>query len=328
VARALLVPALVVPGPVVPVLLMAALAASCAAPPPVLPAASPRVAPPAVPVVVASSVVVASADVPLPEVPPEPSLAAPLVAASGVPFMELPIADHEAAVVSLPLGATGPRPVLVATHGAGGRATTHCRIWRAIVGDRGFVLCPRGRSMYPALSHARQSGYYYPGHPALDIELAAALDALVTRFPDHVDRTAPIFAGYSQGAGMGALILPGHAARFARAAFIEGGVGQHQEWNLATAQRFADRGGERVLLVCGRSDCHRFAQTTARHLERVGLGARVVYAPGAGHRYDGQVQRLVAESFPWLVAGDARWGEVEGERPVLGRVEPYGDRAR
>src|SRR5262245_33463782 len=59
----------------------------------------------------------------------------------GGAMMSLPVEGHNPAVVSVPRGATGRMPVLVATHGAGDRAEWHCEIWRDIVGNRGFVLC-------------------------------------------------------------------------------------------------------------------------------------------------------------------------------------------
>jgi predicted esterase len=246
--------------------------------------------------------------------------------AADAPFVELDVEGFEPAIVSLPLGARSPRPLLVATHGAGGRATIHCRLWRGIVGDRGFVLCPRGRSMYPALSHLRESGYYYPGHPHLAREMKAAISALVARFGDYVDAEGPIFAGYSQGASMGALVLPEHEASFSAAALVEGGVGQNQEWTLAAAERFRRAGGRRVLLVCGRAVCRDHAQRSARLFERAGLGARVLFAAGAGHTYGGDVQRRVTESFPWLVEGDGRWSPA-GEDADGARVSRTSSRS-
>src|SRR5262245_9947598 len=48
------------------------------------------------------------------------------------------------AVVSLPLGSTGKRPVVIAAHGNYDRPEWQCEVWRGIVRNRGFVLCPRG----------------------------------------------------------------------------------------------------------------------------------------------------------------------------------------
>jgi predicted esterase len=222
------------------------------------------------------------------------------------PFLDLAVARHRPAVVSVPLGATDPRPVLVAAHGAGDRPEWQCQFWRAIVEDRAFVLCPRG---FPLNSHVppEQTGYFYPTHHALGREVSEALRALAARFPQHADIEAPVYAGFSQGAIMGALLLPQHPARFARAVLIEGGAGQFQEWNRLVAAAWKGRGGQRALLVCGRDPCAAAAEASAGYLRKEGLEARVVLAPGAGHTYGGTVGDEVARAFAWVVEQDARF---------------------
>ncbi|AKT37534.1 alpha/beta hydrolase [Chondromyces crocatus] len=234
--------------------------------------------------------------------------------ASSSPFLALPVERHRPAVVSLPLGATSPRPVLVVAHGAGDRPEWQCGVWREIVQDHGFVLCVRGfpTNRYVPEAH---TGYFYTDHHALGREITLALDALRARFPQHVDATAPAYAGFSQGAIMGAMLLPGHPARFARAALVEGGDGLFQEWNIPAAQRFRAHGGERVLFACGRSRCAELARTSAFYLRRGGVEARVLHARGAGHSYGGSMATAVGEAFGWVVEGDARWclgGSEEG----------------
>jgi predicted esterase len=227
-----------------------------------------------------------------------------LVPLEGEPTIDLPLSWGEPAFVSLPLGATSPQPVLVATHGAGGRPEYHCGLWRQIAGGTGFIVCPRGFPMNRSDPH---TGYFYDGHPALGREIEAALSALSERFGAHVAADRPIFSGYSQGASMGALVLPRHSARFARAVLWEGGVGQYQEWNVAVAERFRDNGAERVLMACGQPKCQAAARTTAGYFERAGLEVRLVYVPGAGHTAGGRLAEEVAGAFGWLVAGDPRW---------------------
>ena len=230
----------------------------------------------------------------------------PLVSAE--PIVELPLEDGRKAIVSLPLGSTSPRLLLVATHGAGGRAIDHCRLWRRIVADRGFVLCPRGRAIYP-YGPAEPRRFFYPGHPSLAKAVTVAMAALARRYAARLDPNEPIFAGYSQGASMGSMVLPTHPAHFARAALIEGGFGQYQEWNIATARRFHAQGASRVLLGCGRAKCARLARVTASYMRQGGLEVRLVYAVGAGHTYAGPMEKKVGQAFGWLTEGDARWGK-------------------
>ncbi len=55
-----------------------------------------------------------------------------------------------------------------------------------------------------------------------------------------------LYAGFSQGATMGALMLVDHAQEVKRLVLVEGGFA---DWNVARARAFRERGGERVLFV-------------------------------------------------------------------------------
>jgi predicted esterase len=245
--------------------------------------------------------------------PESPGDLAPI---TGAPFVELAVPNHRPAVVSLPLGATSRRPVLVAAHGAGDRPEWQCHVWRGIVGDRAFVLCPRGFPTNPYVP-PEHTGYFYTTHHALAREIGLAFEALVKRFPDHVDPKDPVFAGFSQGAIFGALVLPRHPVRFARAALVEGGYGFFHEWNIHAAQTWTNRGGVRVLLACGRVRCVEQATPTAYYMKRGGLDARILHAEGAGHSYGGRMEIAVREAFGWLIEGDPRFagGAASGNAP-------------
>lgn len=241
--------------------------------------------------------------VPQPPMPERPSQLTPLEAAGE--FEDLTVPGFGAAVVSVPVGATGPRPVIVAAHGAGDRPDWQCRYWRTVAGGGVFVLCPRGHAMDPRAPE--ESGYFFTTHLALGDEISAALLALEERFEKYVDTEDPVFAGFSQGAIMGALLLPNHGARFARAVLVEGGYGGFQEWNVRVARQYKDRGGQRLLIACGRSECAAEADVSAGYLRRQGLDVRVVHAPGAGHTYGGGVGDEVARAFAWVVERDRRF---------------------
>src|SRR6185295_11510318 len=62
-------------------------------------------------------------------------------------FVELNVPELEPSVVSFPPTAAFPQPVFISTHGAGDSALQMCEYWRALLGDRGIVLCPAGPRM-------------------------------------------------------------------------------------------------------------------------------------------------------------------------------------
>lgn len=209
-------------------------------------------------------------------------------------------------MVVLPSETSEARPVLVVAHGAGGSPEEHCSLYRAIVRGRGFILCPRGEPTDRRLPPG-ESGFFYRDHRALEREVRAAFTALKEAYGERVDARAPIYAGFSQGAIMGALFLPSRPVLFARGVFIEGGVGEYEEWTLATARAFAEGGGKRALLACGRPHCFAAAQRTVPLLARAGIEARAVEGAGAGHTYAGAVGDAIVEALPWLLEGDDRW---------------------
>lgn len=245
---------------------------------------------------------------PLPPAAVAPAEAAPRSPLAGDPFVALPVEGHRDAVVSIPLGASSPRPLLVVTHGAGGRPEPHCAFWRALLAARGFILCPRG-SLLGSLSEPEDQGFFYRDHHALEREVTAAMAALRARFGELVDDRAPMYAGFSQGATMGALAFVKRPAIFARLVLIEGGSGEADEWTISGARAFRETGGARVLFACGRPHCFLAAKRTITYLDKAGVEGRVVHAAGAGHTYGGAVAEAVQGALAWITEGDARWSD-------------------
>ncbi|HEU4409962.1 MAG TPA: hypothetical protein VFS43_32205 [Polyangiaceae bacterium] len=244
--------------------------------------------------------------------PPSASAAAPAAPplAADSPWAELALEGFAPAVVSLPLGARGPKPVLLAAHGAGDNPSWQCEWWRNLVQNRAFVLCPRG---VPAgRLPSGNLGYAYRSEPALEREALAALAALAARYGPYVDEGRMVYAGFSQGATFGVAFLAKHAERFRAAVLLEGGS-RPASWPEARARALGRGGLGRVLLGCGQEGCARGAEQVARRLEAAGLEVRVFHAAGAGHTYWGTaVERETYAAFGWVVEGDARWGEAEG----------------
>ncbi len=190
-------------------------------------------------------------------------------------------------------------------HGAGGRAEWHCELWRKITGGDAFVLCPRGTPVNPHAS----SGYFFRNDPALESEVLAAVGALRAAYA-RVDPGPAVFAGYSQGAIMGALMAHRHPDLFPRLVLVEGG----HDWDIPSARHWHDGGGKRVLFVCGRRVCDKDAKSARGWLEHEGVETRVEYVPGAGHTPAGKVADRVDAAFGWVVEDDARWQAGDAAR--------------
>jgi predicted esterase len=138
----------------------------------------------------------------------------------------------------------------------------------------------------------------------LERETFAALGALHQRFPGRLAEGPAFYAGFSQGATMGALMLVEHAREVSRLVLVEGGFA---DWSVARAKAFREHGGERVLFVCGRKECAEPARNSAHWFKLAGVDAAVEYIPHAGHVHDGRVEARIVERYPWFIAGDARW---------------------
>jgi hypothetical protein len=231
--------------------------------------------------------------------PPEPADATPGMPAEqpepeGFELVALPVPGFLDAVVALPR-ARGPRPLMVATHGAGGGPEWPCQTWAERVRAERVVLCLRGK----ALSQRDDSGFYYPDHRALGAELLAALDALRAAHAARLGDGPGLYVAYSQGASMGALFLADHGKRFPSLILTEGG---QREWSASSARRFKTSGGQRVLFVCGGKSCRDAATVSARLLEKAGVAARVEYVPHGGHTDAGAVGKRLDETYEWALS--------------------------
>ena len=202
------------------------------------------------------------------------------------------------AVVSLPAGARTRKPVMFAVHGNYDSPDFQCGTWRAMVKNRGFILCPRGvpRPDSPAPDDIR---YTYEGRFAP--ELDAALAALQQRYGAWIDPGPMIYVGFSLGAILARGYVMRAPSRFTRMILIEGGA---SGWD-ATAMSKA--GVARMLWACGQSPCVDAGRAAAAAFERAKVASKVVSAKGAGHTYGGPVADAIRAEWEWLVGGDPRW---------------------
>jgi hypothetical protein len=221
---------------------------------------------------------------------------------SDSPIVPLTVEGFPEAVISIPLGATSPRPVVVATHGMWDFPEGLCDDQRWIFRDTAWVVCPRGRPL-------PDKTFRYDGVDALCREIDADLRALAARYAGYVDADAMLYTGFSLGAILGVGVISREPARFPRAVLIEGG---EDRWTPVLAGRYAREGGQRVLFACGLRGRVPAALRAASMLERAGVQARVVLGklPDAGqfiHWYNGPIADETRAALPWLLESDARW---------------------
>jgi hypothetical protein len=235
----------------------------------------------------------------------EPSTDRPPPLESTPPIVPLIVAGFSDAVISVPLGARSPRPIVVAAHGLWDFPEGLCDNWRWIIGNRAWVLCPRGEP------RRENETFRYRSGPALAREIEAGVEALEHRYPGYVDTGPRLYAGFSLGAILGASIIALDPARYPRAVLTEGGEDRFPE---TAAAAFARGGGQRVLFACGLKGRVQGATYAARRLARVGVPARVVLGKLPGkeqfiHWYNGPVADETKAQLDWLFEGDPRWTE-------------------
>ena len=217
-------------------------------------------------------------------------------------LVPLAVAGFRDAVVSVPLGATSRRPVVLALHGNFDRPEWQCDVWRGVTRGRAFVVCPRGIPR-PDAPRSLDRWTYGKGTD-VRAEVEAALAALRTRFEGYVAANPLLYTGFSLGAIHGVGIVAGDASRYPLAVLVEGG---HDGWTAARAKSYAAAGGKRVLFACGQRACKNDAAAAQKRLEREGVEAKVVFGGEVGHTYDGPVAAEVAREWSWLVGDDPRW---------------------
>jgi hypothetical protein len=225
---------------------------------------------------------------------------------SDPPIVPLPVPGFPDAVVSIPIGATSPKPVVVATHGMWDLPEGLCDDQRWIFRDRVWVVCPRGRPM-------PDKTFRYDGADALSREIDADVAALSARYPGYVDASAMLYTGFSLGSILGVTIITRDPSRFPRAVLIEGG---EDKWTPALAERYARGGGRRVLLACGLRGRLPAAERAADRLRRAGVEAAAFLGklPDTGefiHWYNGPIADETRARRQWLFDGDPRWGPFD-----------------
>jgi hypothetical protein len=219
----------------------------------------------------------------------------PLTAESWL--VTLPVPVKRAAVVSVPLGATEPRPVVLGVQGAGDRPEWACGGYRGALDAYPFIVCPAG--------HPTGEGKLSTGPPAeLGEDAKEALAVLRARFGPHVAKGPVVYAGFSLGAINAPALLATRGLEYPRVLLVEGA---YHEFRPDLARRFAESGGERVLFLCAAKSCGGLFDASVSALRQAGIDSKVAGAGTRRHNLDGQMVQVINREWPWLVAGLPAW---------------------
>lgn len=212
--------------------------------------------------------------------------------------MRLPLEGFGPAVVSVPLGATSARSVVVALHGRNDRPEWACGEWRGVTDAASFILCPHGVPVEAPPGR----GLAFASAAPTRREIDAGLDALRARFGRHVAEGPMIYAGFSLGAILGVAIVSADPGRFPIAVLGEGG---QAEWTRDRATAFARGGGRRVLFLCSTANCEAATPRALAILAQQGVETKLVSAGHVGHLVDDRVVSAARAAWPWVISAGA-----------------------
>jgi predicted esterase len=240
---------------------------------------------------------------------------APLQAESWL--VELPVEGYREARVSVPLGATEPRPIVVALHGAGDRPEWACGGWRGASDAYSFVVCPAGNP------GGAPGGFVWGNDAAVELEARAAVEATRRRFGPYVASGCTLLAGFSQGAIRMVPILARRGEWCPEALLCEGA---YDSLDKGFARAFVNAGRRRLLLACSQPYCAKVFGEREATLREAGIDVRTVYSGGRTHNLNGEMVSTLRGAWPWLVRDAEPWAPYVAKRERESLGEPQFNR--
>jgi pimeloyl-ACP methyl ester carboxylesterase len=224
---------------------------------------------------------------------------APLTPLAGNWLERVTLPGGTDAYVSIPNGATEPRPLVVAAHGAGDRPEWACGEWRGITTAYAFIVCPHGT--------ASSGAFHWSSVEQLEREAGEAEAAVRARYGAHVDPAPAVFAGFSQGARIGALVAARHPERYGAVVLAEGGWDEGRALGPALSRRLPGARRGRVLLACTTGACATRFGGTVEALRHGGVDHHLADLGYLGHQMGPEVTSRLRHEWRWLVRDDERW---------------------
>jgi pimeloyl-ACP methyl ester carboxylesterase len=240
-------------------------------------------------------------------------------ALGGFPDPLVLVSDQEKlGVVSVPLGAREPRPIMVAIHGGSETPERACAAWRAISEAYPFVVCPRGWG-----GNERRLGW----RDAADTNarIARAIAKTKETFGPWVkDTPSIVLAGFSMGGSQVALVARRTPSAYRR--IVVGDSAHDPQPALTFARTWVAGGGERALFLCTTSGCEPSMRAAARKVASEHAGARLNVAPTRVHGLSERAVQSMRRDWPWLVEGTEGWETYSppSDPSLPGRTETFG----
>lgn len=208
-------------------------------------------------------------------------------------------------MVTVPLGAREPRPLVVALHGGSDRPEWACSAWRGISEGHAFVVCPRGPGSESAL------GWSSPADTRVRVDRAVA--AARAMFGDFIADGPTVLVGFSMGATQAALLAASDPTRYPRVVLTESSYAPDAA--IAFSRPWGKGGGERVLFACTTPGCPGVYRSAAKIAARNHVSARLNDAKTTSHGMWVEVVASMRRDWPWLVAGVPGWERYVAPAP-------------
>jgi hypothetical protein len=201
-------------------------------------------------------------------------------------------------VASVPVGAHGPRPLVVGIHGSKDRPEATCARWRKALAGWALVVCPAGVPYRGGLAW---------GAPSVMIErIDRAIAAAREHFGAFVADGPIAYAGWSLGATRGPSVVALRPGIFEPVVLAE--VGHTRLDATASAKSLHAAKSEHAIVACATKRCAAFAKRLATAAAKSGPVVAFVDAGiGRGHLFDDRMAHTIGAAVATAVTADARW---------------------
>lgn len=201
-----------------------------------------------------------------------------------------------------PLGATGPRPIVVALHGMDARPEWVCNDFHATFGSWPWVICARG-------DVATKQNWSWGSVAGMQKAVARVVARVKERWPEYVTDDGSVLATYSQSASMApGLLADAHAHRFASGFFLEGFSKDLPMYAPAIAQH----GLQRAVFFATQQGNRAPADRSARALGKAGIASFSLYGGALGHWFTPNTVPALRKGVPDAVRDLPAWSGYPG----------------